>query len=93
MISMMLFYRIRTINDFLRVSWIVIFSVVYMCVLVLIRMPISELGSERMGAVIGVYSNSFGRYISFAILLILFNILTINKTFSNWKIIKGFIIL
>lgn len=71
-VSVVICYRVKTKDDYYILLKILILSVLYMCCLVLMRAPLSSIGSDRLGSDIGINSNAFGRYISSAMLLNLF---------------------
>ena len=78
-ISLFLSYRIKSKQDFGIILNIIILSVIYMCALVLVRCPIDAIYERRMGGYVGIHSNSFGRYISFASIISLYLYLSLRK--------------
>ena len=78
-ISIFLSYRIKNYEDFRTILNIILLSVIYMCGLVLIRCPIDAIYERRMGGYVGLHSNAFGRYISFASIISLYLYLSLRK--------------
>lgn len=66
-----------------------VFSLLYTCVLLIVRSPMSLWGTERVGEVIGLNSNTLGVRLAIASIIIFYYLSNLKKNnIQNYKIIK-----
>lgn len=67
--SFLFAYRIKNRTSFNIILKIMLFSIIYLGLLVLSRIPIDQIGAQRMGNVAGIHSNAFGKFMAFGSLI------------------------
>lgn len=56
--------QLKTREEIEHILWIMFWALVYMAALLLLRTPVSQWGTERIGLVIGKHSNEIGRLVA-----------------------------
>lgn len=85
--------RIKTHEEIIRYLKITVWASVYSAIVLLIKTPLSDFGSERIGEAIGVNPNFFGVRIAIACVISLYLFLKNKKNFLYALFSIGFLLL